>query len=327
MARAERPSLDELLTLVMVADKETQQAAAKALGIKQPVVSRRLQVFRKSPALVRLHKGRVELTDKGREALPAIRRLLRQHEHLKHYLTGQREQGSLLTIGVGSSASQFYLARALVDLRRRLPGWEILTRVQRGKDRIAGVVEGALDVALVTHSRLQIENLARWACDSRTGLQIDDLAGLPLCVFARRDTPEGGQLQSVLAGQVVPVKLLAGLPLAGLDRESGLRLQLEAWLHGQGQGLAFTMEAGGWLGVKEFVRQGLCAGLIPLALLSPEEAQQFVVRRLPKEFMVTYRIIARPDADAELLAPVRDALHQAAGEFQEEVERRWSGLL
>jgi hypothetical protein len=214
-----------------------------------------------------------------------------------------------------------------VDLRRRLPGWEILTRVQRGKDRIAGVVEGALDVALVTHSRLQIENLARWACDSRTGLQIDDLAGLPLCVFARRDTPEGGQLQSVLAGQVVPVKLLAGLPLAGLDRESGLRLQLEAWLHGQGQGLAFTMEAGGWLGVKEFVRQGLCAGLIPLALLSPEEAQQFVVRRLPKEFMVTYRIIARPDADAELLAPVRDALHQAAGEFQEEVERRWSGLL
>lgn len=327
MGRAERPSLDELLTLVMVADKLTQKAAAKALGIKQPVVSRRLQVFRKSPPLLHLHKGRVELTDKGREALPAIRRLLRQHEHLKHYLTGERAQGSLLTIGLGSSASQFYLARAIADLRVRLPGWEIQTRVQRGQDRIASVVKGALDVALVTHSRLQIENLVRWACDSRTALQIDELAGLPLCVLARRDTPEGRQLQSVLAGQIVPVKLLTELTLAGLDRESGLRLQIEAWLHGRGQRLGFTVEAGGWLGVKEFVRQGLCSGLMPLALLWPDEAKSFVVRRLPKEFMVTYRIIARPDTDAEVLGHVRDALRQAATEFQEEVERRWSGVL
>jgi DNA-binding transcriptional LysR family regulator len=190
MADSEHPNTADLRTLLALADAGSETAAAKELGISQPVVNRRLQLFFRAPALLRRRKGRVELTDKGREALPAVRRLLRQHDHLQQYLAGRRERGNLLAIGVGASAGQFYLARAIAILRQRLPEWEIQTRVQRGKERIAGVVEGTLDVALVTHSSLQIENIARWACSSQTELQIDELAGLPLCVIAQRETAE-----------------------------------------------------------------------------------------------------------------------------------------
>ncbi len=327
MSRSESPSLDELLTLLAVVDQGSQEAAAKALGRQQPVVSRRLGVFRQPPALIRLYKGRGELTDRGREALPAIRRFVQQHQHLKQYLAGRRKQGSVLTIGVGASASQFYLARALAELRQELADWEIQTRVLRGKDRIAGVVEGTLDVALVTHSPLQIEMIARWACASRTELQIDHLAELPLCVVASRNSPQARSLQNVLGGQIVPVELLADLPLAGLDRESGIRRQIEALLRDRGLQLAFSVEAGGWLGVKEFVRCGLCAGLMPLGLLTSEDAKQFVIRRLPPALSVTHRMIHRQGSPPEILDHVKTALRQAAEGFQQETHRRWSEIL
>jgi DNA-binding transcriptional LysR family regulator len=327
MSRSESPSLDELLTLLAVADEGTEQAAAVVLGVKQPVVSRRLRVFRHAPALIRLHKGRVELTDRGREVLPAIRRFVEQHRHLKQYLARRRTEGSMLTIGAGASASQFYLARALAEVRQQRPDWEIQTRVLRGKDRIAGVVEGTLDAALVTHSPLQIEAIARWACTSRAELQIDHLADLPLCVIASRDSPLAQTLQHVLAGQIVPVELLADLPLAGLDRESGIRRQLEALLPGSGRRLEFRVEAGGWLGIKEFVRCGLCAGLMPLGLLSPDDAKQFVIRRLPPLLAVTHRMIYRRGTQPEILDDVKAALREAATAFQQQTERRWQGML
>jgi len=327
MADSEHPNTADLRTLLALADAGSETAAAKELGISQPVVNRRLQLFFRAPALLRRRKGRVELTDKGREALPAVRRLLRQHDHLQQYLAGRRERGNLLAIGVGASAGQFYLARAIATLRQRLPEWEIQTRVQRGKERIAGVVEGTLDVALVTHSSLQIENIARWACSSQTELQIDELAGLPLCVIAQRETAEAQQLQLVLAAHAVPVEMLGEFPLAGLDRESGIRRQIEALLRGRSERLDFTVEAGGWLGVKEFVRQGLCAGLMPLALLWPDDMKQFVIRRLPPELSVAHRMIHRQDGQPEILDHVKAALRESATAFRQQTERRWQGML
>jgi DNA-binding transcriptional LysR family regulator len=327
MAHLEHPSIEELRALAAVAETGTETEAAQRLGISQPVVNRRLRQFRQTPALVRTVDNAVELTPAGQEALPAIQRLLRQYDHLRQILAGRPGRPNRLVIGAGSSATQYYLGRAVAALRGRLPDWEIQTRVLRGKDRVAGVVEGTLDVSLVSHNRVQIESIARWACAARAELEISELARLPLCVLARRQTPEGEQLQAVLAAHAVPPTMLSDWPLAGLDSDSGVRRQLEALLGGGSRRLPFTVEAGGWLGVKEFVRQGLCAGLLPLALLWPDDAKQFVIRRLPDELSIAHRVVCRQDGETELLAEVKAALRAAAEEFQQEVKRRWSGAL
>jgi DNA-binding transcriptional LysR family regulator len=327
MARSESPSIDDLRTLLAMADSGTETAAAKQLGITQPVVHRRLRTFRTRPALVCTRDNAVQLTDAGRDALPAIRRLLRQYDHLKQFLAGRCQRPDTLAVGVGSSATQYYLARAIAGLRERLPDWEIQTRVRRGKDRIVGVVDGTLDLAIVSHNQVQIESIARWACDARVQLRISELAQLPLCVIARRQTPEGDELQSVLAGQTAPVAMLADWPLAGLDRESGIRQQIEGLLAGQERRLAFVQEAGGWLGVREFVRQGLCVGLVPLAILTAEDQQQLVIRRLPTALAIVHRLVRRSDADAEVLGQAEAVLAEAASTYRDEVERRWHGVL
>ncbi len=158
-------------------------------------------------------------------------------------------------------------------------------------------------------------------------MQIDHLVDLPLCVIASRDSPQAQPLQHVLAGQIVPVELLADLPLAGLDRESGIRRQIEDLLPSRGRRLEFRIEAGGWLGINEFVRCGLCAGLMPLGLLSSDDAKQFIIRRLPPPLAVTHRMIYRHDTQSEILDDVKAALRHAAEGFQQETHRRWSGIL
>jgi len=87
------------------------------------------------------------------------------------------------------------------------------------------------------------------------------------------------------------------------------------------------VEAGGWLGVKEFVRQGLCAGLMPLALLWPDDMKQFVIRRLPPELSVAHRMIHRQDGQPEILDHVKAALRESATAFRQQTERRWQGML
>jgi DNA-binding transcriptional LysR family regulator len=327
MAHSETPSIEDLRTLLAVADAGSETAATKVLGVTQPVVHRRLRGFRKPPALLRTQKGAVELTEAGQAALPAIRRFLRQYDHLRQRLAARRQRGALLTFGVGASVSQFYLARAIAAVQQRLPDWELQARVLRGKDRIAGVVDGALDAAIVSHDPFQITAIARWACQSRAELQIQELARLTLCVIAHRDAPEAKAVEAVLMGQSFPAAKLADLRLAGLDRESGLRRQVVGGLDAAGRSPAFVVEAGGWAGVKEFVRLKLCAGLMPLALLRPDEMREFVVRRLPVELDVVHRVVRRDDAENDALAEVTAALREAAAVFQDEVDRRWHGVL
>ena len=71
---------------------------------------------------------------------------------MQQFMAGRSREPNVLRVGIGSSASQFYLARALAGLQQRLPDWDVHTRVLRGQDRIAGVVDGTLDLAIVSHS-------------------------------------------------------------------------------------------------------------------------------------------------------------------------------
>jgi hypothetical protein len=66
---------------------------------------------------------------------------------------------------------------------------------------------------------------------------------------------------------------------------------------------------------------------MPLALLSPKDRDQFVIRRLPAELAVTHRIVHRPDSEIEAIRKVKSALMDAAGVYGREIESQWRGML
>lgn len=327
MPNSEHPSIEELRALVLLAEKGSVGAAADELGIKQPVASNRLKVFRTGEPLLRTRGNRVDFTEKGQSALPAIRDLLRRYDHIKQYLAGERRAPHLLRVGTGSSVSQYYLARAIGLLRERLADWEIETQVARGENRILGVADGTYDLAIVSHDRLQIETLLYAAHGTQQATTISELGRQPLCVLAPVNTPEAAELRSVLAGQQVPLEKLCHWRIVGLDPQSGVRRQIERQFAARDQGPIFGSEAGGWPAVKEHVRQGLGVGLVPLALLFREDREQFVIRRLSSDVFLGYWLVYRPSSDNHGLTELVNALHIAADEHQEEVDRTWSGLI
>lgn len=327
MAHSEHPSIEALRALVLLADTGSVSEAAERLGVKQPVVSNRLKFFRSGEPLLRTRGNQVEFTEKGQAALPAIRELVRRYDHLKQYLAGKREAPNLLRIATGSSASQFYLARAIALLRERLPDWKIETQVARGENRILGVADGTYDLAVVSHDRLQIETLLHAAHGTEHTVAIGELGRQPLCVIARTSTEEAESLRPVLAGHQVPLEMLCRWRIVGLDRQSGVRRQIEQRFATSDDRPQFGSEAGGWLAVKEYVRQGLGVGLVPLALLSREDSERFVIRRLASDIFIGYRLIHRQGSDNLGLTEMKNTLHQAAEEHQTELDRTWSGLI
>jgi DNA-binding transcriptional LysR family regulator len=328
MAHSEHPSIEELRTLVLLAETGSVSEAAARLGIKQPVASGRLKVFREGDPLLQTRGNQVDLTDKGHAALPAIRDIVLRFDHLKQFLANRRERPQVLRVATGSSASQYYLPRALASMRQQLPNWEIETRVARGEQRILAVADGTVELAIVSHDPLQIELALHAAHGNGVRLAVSQLARQQLCVIARKHSVEADQLHDVLQGQYVPLKMLCRWRLVGLDRHSGVRHQIERKFATSNERPRFGGEVGGWLAIKEYARQGLGVGLMPLAMLTREDANDFVLRQLSPEIFIEYSLIRSPsEITNEGVDALQAALLQAACEHQLELDRLWSGRL
>jgi DNA-binding transcriptional LysR family regulator len=295
--------------------------------VAQPVVTRRLDVFRGSDPLLETHGSKTTLTDKGKNVIPFVRRMLQEYDDLTSYLKNKRAVPDVVRVGTGSSASQFFLARAIPMFHHEQPTWEVETRVTRGEERIAGVVNGRFDLAIVSHDRLQIEDTARNVGSDGSLLTVTELAQLRICVLARKGTPEGEQIKLALTSQPLPSSMLCRLKLVGLDRQSGVRRQIEQKFSASSTRPRFSGDAGGWLAIKEYARQGLGAGIFPAALLSQEDISEFVVRTLSNDIAIRYVIVCRGDQETDGSRALLEALQKAAQLHQEELRRRWSRLM
>ena len=306
---AKQPSLELLRTLLEFAERGEVTAAAQAIGLDPAVISRRLGPLRTDYGLLRRIGRDLELTDKGRAALPAIRSLLRQHEQLADWLQGKQACSQVLAIATGSFGARFYLPKALALFTGQHPDWQVRVQVRRGRDRILGVADGTFDLAIVSHDATQIRTIVSAARGESSALRIEPLAEHPLCLVAGKDTRFGHELAQVLDGQTVPLSMLARFPLVGLDLQSGIRRQLEAHLRGRTPGSCFRFEAGGWEAGKEYARHGLGVAVLPRPLLARDDHKDFIIRRLPPEIRIQDLLIDR-DADAEM-APAHEAMKQA----------------
>lgn len=312
------PSL--LRTLLTFAETGSVSEAAEVLRRTQPVISRRLQVFQlrsgNMQPLLEKH-GRLRLTARGQAVLPVIRSLLAKYDELEAHLKGKQTALEVARVTLGNFAAQLYLPSVLAEVQKQ-SAWRLQARLARGKDRILGLVEGRCDLAVVTHDPLEIKGLA----GGMPSLVIESLAKHTVVVVAHPKTTAGCELRALPSERAIPLERLVRWPLIGLDEQSGLRRKLQQHLRGRGK-LRYTLEGqpGGWAIAKEYARHQLGAALLPQPLLTPQDREDFVVRRLSSSFVIEDLLIVREEKWTLAQAEAIDFFQQAGRVLSQENRR------
>lgn len=311
-AAARQPTIDALRALALLAETGGVSETARRLGVSQPVISKKLQVFKDAEAcgaVLLRSEGRLELTEAARAVLPAIQELLRRYDRVVRYLHGEEVAPQVLRIGSGSFAAEHYLPQAIALLRPALEDCQIETQVCRGRERIVGTARGAFDLSIVTHDKRQIRQVLRDERLDESLLKVERLGRHPMCVLARKDSDAGRQLQAAGEDASIPVQRLADWELVGPDRQSGLRRQLEERL--RGKSLYFVAEGGGWAAAIQYAVQGLGAAIVPWAVVESADKSLLVGRRLSAEFDVSDYLLSRREASGPFMERLKQAIQKA----------------
>ena len=315
-------SLEDLRILSVFAEVGKQQEAAEAVGVTEAKASRALGELRKRYGLLRPQKrGRHNhLSERGEQALPAIRELLRQHDALQHWLAGFAPAPQVVALGLGTTAAHYYLPAAQASFESTCPGWNVDAVVLRGRQRVRGVVAGTLDLAIVSHRVEQIRVIA----GDKSRIIVEELVEDPLCLLGHYQSSAGKRLRDLgLAGQRLTPQHLTQFHLLGLDSRSGVRQQMEQRV----RGLHFRETVGGWLAAKEFARHGLGAVVLPLSVLQPNDRDEFEIRMLDGTFTIRHHLLHRDIELSEGVAAMKQALLQAVKARCQEARRLWHGVL
>jgi DNA-binding transcriptional LysR family regulator len=315
--RDRNPTIEAFRALVVLANTGSVTETARRLKVSQPVISKKLQIFKDAQAcgmpLLRPARssGRVELTNAGRAVVPAIEQLLDRYDLIVNYLHGKESAPRLLRIGTGSFAAEHYLPEAIVKLRPMLEDCQIETHVCRGRDRIVGTASGRFDISIVTHNKSQIRQTLRDERLSESLLTVERLGRHPMCVVALRDSDAGRELLAMPETDVVPLKQFENWELIVPDRQSGLRRQFEQRLLDQSLYVSIVSEGGGWSAAMAFARKGIGAAIVPYACVTAKDQESLVARQMAKEFDVTDYLLYRNHDSSEYVAEARKAIARA----------------
>lgn len=147
-----RLNLDQIQTLVAVADLGTLAAAAQALHLSPPAVSLHIQELEArldTPLLVR-GKRQARLTAAGELLAEGGRRLLADSEALLRQVRKRAEGfGASVRLGASAGVSPLLLPQLLQWLAEHAPGVELRLEVVSSAQAMLRVAAGQLDLALV----------------------------------------------------------------------------------------------------------------------------------------------------------------------------------
>ncbi len=320
-AKRRGPSLEAIRNLLAFHDCGGVSAAARELGDHQPVVTRRLKIFKTERVCGKklLHgSGKtLALTDDAKAVLPAMRQLIGQYDRILEYIAAEAPTSKVLHLGCGTFTASQGLPKFVVQFQRDYPDVELEIRIDRGKRRILKTADGTFDLAVVTHTPQQIRNVLKDAEHPASVLSVEELRQYDLAAIAHQKTPAGLDLKTYAPNRPLEARELKSyLPqweLIGLDRDSGIRQQLEAACRPSAE-LYFAVEGGGWDAAREYARLQVGVAILPEALLTSADRKTFVIRRLGKAFAISERLIWRKNSRDESL---NNALQLLRNTFQE----------
>lgn len=145
--------LDQLRSLVTIADLGSFSAAARALHLAQPTISLHINELEErfsAPLLIR-NKRRVEATHAGMELIRRARLLLQQaddtEQAIEQALSGKKGK---VRVGTSTGALVHLLPEVLRTMERRFPDIDVQIRVLGSNDTLTQLEQSGLDVGLVS---------------------------------------------------------------------------------------------------------------------------------------------------------------------------------
>jgi DNA-binding transcriptional LysR family regulator len=237
-----------LRSFLQVAELGSVSAAAKALGLTQPAVTKQIRALEAAlecGLLERAGRG-IRLTPAGGLLAEYGRRSVAVLSEFQQVL-GELQQGKSgqLVIGAGVTTSVLLLPNWLRELGRRFPGIDVSVRTGTSRDVEAWVVAAEVDVGFVTSEPRRGELVARPVFEEEIVLVVE-----PSAARERMRLEE--------------------LPLILFPRSTGFRSYLEQrWLE-RGLSPQVKMETDSVEAIKSFVAVGLGASFLPLSTVEDE---------------------------------------------------------
>lgn len=239
-------NLDQLRTLVTIADLGTFSAAAQALHLAQPTVSLHISELesRMGARLVLRGGRRVQPTPAGAVLVERARVLLREAdetvEAVKRHVQGQSGR---VRLGTSTGVLVYLLPQMLQAMAETHPGIDVEVSIIGTYDGLKGLEAGTLDVALIAPPQAPADLVvSRWRRDPMMAL-------LPAAWEApKRITPQW----------------LAGKPLIFNDSTTLLFKQTMEWFGAAGIVPRVRIELNYNEAMKSLVAAGYGAAILPV---------------------------------------------------------------
>ena len=311
--------LRQLRYFLAVAENGSLSQASAVLGIAQPALSRAVRQLEASlqTQLFYRHGRGIRLTEKGAQFQatvdPLVRNLLQAGNDLR---AGAGVPVGSISFGMPPSMSALIGAHLVENFLKRYP--QVKLQII---DAFSGyvnewLVAGRLDLAIINGARRSAH------------VSMDPLLTVDLFHVALRNSVAASERSE----RTIPFDRLLAAPLILPGRHHGLRRQLEAAAQSKGASLNVIVEIDALEALKELVRRGVAATVLPHgAALKEAEDARFIIRRVvdpdvTMQFMIAYSL-QRPTTLAmrELVRMLRMEVNRAVAEGRM-MGRLWSEL-
>ncbi|HSV36344.1 MAG TPA: LysR family transcriptional regulator [Ramlibacter sp.] len=239
-------NLDQLRTLVAIADLGTFSAAAQALNLAQPTVSLHVSELesRLSAQLVLRGGRRVTPTPAGAVLVERARRLLREAGDAVETVRGIAQgRSGRVRLGTSTGILVYLLPQVLDAMSQAHPDIDVEVSIVGTYDALAHMAAGSLDVALIAPPEMPGDLVVtRWRRDAMMALMPADWT----------------------APQRVTPQWLAGKPLIFNDATTRLYKQTMEWFGAAGIVPRVRIELNYNEAMKSLVAAGYGAAILPL---------------------------------------------------------------
>jgi molybdate transport repressor ModE-like protein len=213
-------------SLLSVAEHGAITEAARALGLSQPALSRRIQQLEEAlgaPLLERSQRG-VVLTEAGRMAQAEGAVLVERYERLRESVGAHlRHETGTVRVGGGATAVAYLMPPAISRFQKSFPDVVFQVKEAGSREIEADVMDERLEFGIVTtpvHSQ---------------EFDIRPLHKDRIVVVAGRDHPLAGRKR-------LDAKVLNGLNVVGFEAGSAIRQLIDGALRDAGVDVNVTME-------------------------------------------------------------------------------------